>query len=55
MDDVVAEAYRLAREGYGYENIMRMLRMGEGQARYIVLGKDAYMRWKSKQEEKVAS
>jgi hypothetical protein len=29
--------------------------MGEAEARYIVFGREHYMRWKAKQEERKAS
>lgn len=51
----IADARRLAQEGYGWNDLVVKLRMGEGEARYIVLGREHYMRWKAKQEEARAS
>jgi hypothetical protein len=51
----VADARRLAQEGYGWNDLVVILGMGEGEARYIVLGRQSYMAWKARQEERKAS
>jgi hypothetical protein len=52
----ITEAQRLAREGYGFQDLMVKLGLSEDDARYLVFGREAFMRWKAKQPfRKVAS
>jgi hypothetical protein len=43
--DVDASARRLAREGYGWEDLMKRLHISEYHARSVVFGKLHAVRW----------
>lgn len=45
---------KLAREGYGWNDLVVICGITEAEARLIVLGRQSYMAWKARQESKAS-
>lgn len=50
----LSKARRLAREGHGWEDVKVECGLTEAEARYLILGREHYMRWKAKAERKAS-
>jgi len=46
--------HKLAREGYGWQDLVVMCGVTEARARLIVFGPEAHARWKAGQESKAS-
>jgi hypothetical protein len=46
--------YRLAHDGYGWNDIVVRCKISEAEARLIVFGRHLYMNWKARQEAKAS-
>jgi len=46
--------HKLAREGYGWQDLVVMCGVTEARARLIVFGHEAHARWKAGQESKAS-